>query len=89
MTEPDEHHSADEGDVERYESLRAQALGGEAAGWRHGLALLEGRGLAAWLRTSRGVPAGQPRQAGRPGGIHSVGGDLVGVLASMALAVVG
>ena len=32
------------GDVERYEQLRARALGGEPSGWRLGLALLERRG---------------------------------------------
>jgi hypothetical protein len=87
VTEPDERPDA--GDIERYEALRAQALGGDPAGWRHGLALLEGRGMAAWLRTSQSVPAGRSRPSGRPLGIDSVGGDLVGVLASMALAVVG
>lgn len=88
MAEPDERHSGD-GDVERYEALRAQALGGDAAGWRHGLALLEGRGMAAWLRTSRSIPAARSRPAERPSAAERLGGDLVGVLASMALAVVG
>jgi hypothetical protein len=88
VAEPDERHSGD-GDVERYEALRAHALGGDSAGWRHGLALLEGRGMAAWLRTSRTIPAGPSRLAGRPASTDGLGGDLVGVLASMALAVVG
>jgi hypothetical protein len=88
VAEPGERHRGD-GDVERYEALRAQALGGDAAGWRHGLALLEGRGMAAWLRTSRSVAAGPSRPAGRPSSPEGLGGELVGVLASMALAVVG
>ncbi len=88
MADPDERGVGD-GDVERYEALRAQALGGDAAGWRHGVALLEGRGMAAWLRTSRSIPPGGPGPAGRPPGTQRMGGDLVGVLASMALAVVG
>jgi hypothetical protein len=88
VADPDERHDGD-GDVERYELLRAQALGGDGAGWRHGLALLEGRGMAAWLRTSRSIPAGRSRPAGRPSSTERLGGDLVGVLASMALAVVG
>lgn len=88
MAEPDERPVGDD-DVERYEVLRAQALGGDGSGWRHGLALLEGRGVAAWLRTSRSVPAGPARPAGRPSSAEGLGGELVGVLASMALAVVG
>ncbi|MCU4184940.1 hypothetical protein K6U06_11260 [Acidiferrimicrobium sp. IK] len=85
--DPDE--GGGDGDVERYEALRAQALGGDAAGWRHGVALLQGRGMAAWLRTSRSIPPVGSRPAGRPTGTECLGGDLVGVLASMALAVVG
>ncbi len=88
MAAPDERGVGD-GDVERYEALRAQALGGGPAGWRHGLALLEGRGMAAWLRTSRSIPPGGSRPAGRSPGAEHLGGELVGVLASMALAVVG
>ena len=88
MAEPDEHN-AGSGDVERYEALRAQALGGEAGGWRHGLALLEGRGTAAWLRACRSVPAAGDRPAEPPTVTAAAGGDLVGVLATMALAVLG
>jgi hypothetical protein len=73
-------------DVERYEQLRAQALDGDLSGLRLGLALLERRGVVAWTRawqTTTPTPA-------RPA-ITTPGADtdqLVGVLASMALACV-
>ena len=51
-------------DVERYEQLRARALGGEPSGCRLGLALLERRGVAAWARAWRRPPA---PAADRPG----------------------
>ncbi len=88
MAEPDELNVRS-GDVERYEALRAQALGGEAGGWRHGLALLEGRGTAAWLRACRSVPAAGDFLSEPPAVTAAAGGDLVGVLAAMALAVLG
>jgi hypothetical protein len=77
--------------VERYEALRAQALGGEPSGWRPGLALFQGRGMAAWLRAGREVTAGpSSRWADRPAAGERLGrDDLVSVLATMALAVVG
>jgi hypothetical protein len=76
-------------DVERYEQLRSRALGGEPAGFRLGLALLERRGMAAWARAwdttapARGAPTSEtPTVPGRV----PVGDELVGALASMALA---
>jgi hypothetical protein len=73
-------------DVERYEQLRAQALDGDPGGWRLGLALLERCGVVAWTRawqTTTPAPA-------RPAIAASAadGDQLVGVLASMALACV-
>jgi hypothetical protein len=73
-------------DVERYERLRACALGGEPDGWRLGLALLERGGVAAWARawqTTAPAPSSRPAPAVEP---PSDAGELVGVLASMALA---
>ena len=73
-----------------YEQLRARALGGAADGWRLGLSVLQQRGVAAWLRVRRAaVPTisaappswAEPRLAG------GVEAELVGLLASMALAV--
>ena len=73
-------------DVERYEQLRAQALGGDPSGLRLGLALLERRGVVAWTRAWRAitVPAARPATA-TPAADND---QLVGVLASMALACV-
>jgi hypothetical protein len=73
-------------DVERYEQLRAQALEGDPTGWRLGLGLLERRGVIAWTRawqTTTPAPA-------RPAITTSAADNdqLVGVLASMALACV-
>lgn len=74
--------------MERYEQLRRRALGGDAEGWRLGLGVLCHRGVAAWLRAwhttvpTPAVPA--PATAGRVGS-----DELVGVLASMALAATG
>jgi hypothetical protein len=73
-------------DVERYEQLRAQALEGDPAGWRLGLALLERRGVVAWTRAWQTTTPSPPRPA-----IPAPAADsdqLVGLLASMALACV-
>ena len=71
--------------MERYEQLRGDALGGEG-GWRLGLALLERRGVAAWAHAWPGV-APQPAPAAGPAALAVTGGEeLVGALASMALA---
>jgi hypothetical protein len=76
--------------VDGYERLRARALGGDVDGWRLGLAVLQQRGLAAWLRVRQAtvstVSPPTPSRAGSPiaGGVD---GELVGLLASMALAV--
>jgi hypothetical protein len=76
--------AADRHDVERYEQLRRHALAGEPSGCRSGLALLQHRGVAAWMRAWQPIPASPPARAA----IEAVpGGDqLVGVLATMALA---
>ena len=70
--------------VERYEELRRRALGGEADGWRLGLAVLQRQGVAAWIHAwdeigSAPVPA---RSTPAPAGCEQI----VAVLASMALA---
>lgn len=76
--------------VDGYEQLRARALGGQADGWRLGLGVLQQRGVATWLRLRQAtVPTVSPppptRAASRLGG--GVEAELVGLLASMALAV--
>jgi hypothetical protein len=74
------------GDVDRYEQLRGQALGGGPGGSRLGLALLQHRGVTAWTRawqsTTPGPPAPTPRLVAAPVGER----EIVSVLASMALA---
>jgi hypothetical protein len=69
--------------VQRYELLRCRALGGDAAGWRSGLAVLQRHGVAGWLRAWQNVPA-PPAPSGR--GHPAVLGDrVVDLLAAMAL----
>jgi len=71
-------------DVERYEQLRRHALHGEAAGWQLGLALLQRRGVAVWLRAWQTTTP--PPSAGPPVPQPMAAAEVVGVLASMALA---
>jgi hypothetical protein len=76
--------------MDGYEQLRARALGGQADGWRLGLGVLQQRGVAAWLRLRQeSVPTVAPptpawTAAPVAGGAEA---ELVGLLASMALAV--
>jgi hypothetical protein len=76
--------------VHGYEQLRARALGGAADGWRLGLGVLQQRGVAAWLRLRQAtiptVSVPTPARTASPpaGGVEA---ELVGLLASMALAV--
>jgi hypothetical protein len=76
--------------VDGYERLRARALGGQADGWRLGLGVLQQRGVAAWLRVRQAaVPTVTPPTPTRAGSrlAGGVEAELVGLLASMALAV--
>lgn len=83
VTPNDEGLGSNEG-VERYEALRHHALVGETSGWRLGLAVLERQGVAAWLRAWRSIA---PTPLARPSTDVPVAGDeLVGALATMALA---
>lgn len=73
-------------DVQRYEQLRRSALGEQTGECRHGLALLQRRGLAAWARAwpeepRPGRPALQPVERAA-----ASDGELVGALATLALA---
>jgi hypothetical protein len=74
--------------VERYEQLRRRALDGEVQGWQLGLAVLERRGVAAWLRAWQlTTPAPAAGPSARPMAPQPMAAaEVVGVLASMALA---
>lgn len=77
-------------DADRYEQLRRRALGGEPEGWRLGLGVLSHRGVAAWLRAWHTTTPATEAPVAAPASASGVGSDeLVGVLASMALAAVG
>ena len=77
-----------DGQVQRYEQLRSQALGGGPSGFRLGLALLERRGVAAWARAwKETTPPPRPQPpAGVVVELPAVDRELVGALASLALA---
>lgn len=76
--------------MDGYERLRARALSGDTDGWRLGLGVLQQRGVAAWLRVrqaaARKTLPPTPTRAVSPlaGGVEA---ELVGLLASMALAI--
>ena len=76
--------------VDGYEQLRRRALTGDTDGWRLGLAVLQQRGVAAWLRVRQATvptvcpPTPVPATSRLAGGVDA---ELVGLLASMALAV--
>ncbi len=76
--------------VDGYERLRARALGGDTEGWRLGLGVLQQRGVAAWLRVRQAAMPTIARPTPTRTASSSAGGvdaQLVGLLASMALAV--
>lgn len=76
--------------VDGYEQLRARALSGDTEGWRLGRGVLQQRGVAAWLRVRQAtVPTVCPPTPAREPSPIAAGMDaeLVGLLASMALAV--
>ncbi len=63
-------------------------LAGDPGGWRHGLGVLQHRGLAAWLHAWQALPAAPPAPgaggpAARPAAV--AGDQMVAVLAGMAL----
>jgi hypothetical protein len=76
------------GDVERYEQLRQHACVGDPSGWRLGLALLERRGVVAWARAWKGTAAApaSPTPSAPAVQVPAAGDQLVGALATMALA---
>lgn len=87
---------ADTAPAQRYEQLRQVVLGGHGEGWRHGLGVLTGRGLAGWMRvwTNPGPsPAPPPAAPTAPPHPSPAGpaaadraGEVIAVLTQMALA---
>ena len=74
-------------DVRRYEQLRSHALDGEPSAFRLGLALLERRGVTAWVRAWGSIAHPEPAPRLQPASATAQVGDaLVSALASMALA---
>jgi len=85
--ETSDEPGGDGGSVERYERLRRVALAGEPSGWQLGHALLQRQGVAAWVRAWRAAPPESPPARARPPvEPPDSAGEIVGVLASMALA---
>ena len=74
-----------------YEQLRQRALSGDVDGWRLGLGVLQHRGVAAWLQIRKAATAAAvpppTRAATLPSVATGVDAELVGLLASMAVAV--
>jgi hypothetical protein len=89
--ENSESSDGDDRAVGGYEELRQRALSGDVDGWRLGLGVLQHRGVAAWLRVRQAAsPAAvaAPTPAAKFSPIATgIDAELVGLLASMALAV--
>jgi hypothetical protein len=70
--------------------LRQVILEGHAEGWRHGLGVLTGRGMAAWMRawTCRPAPPPTPASGSTPAAPApgALAGEVIAVLTQMALA---
>jgi hypothetical protein len=74
--------------VDGYEQLRQRVLAGDVNGWRMGLAVLQHRGVAAWLRVRQGircVDAPPTPAAATPTVAAGIANQLVAMLAGMAL----
>jgi hypothetical protein len=73
---------------ERYERLREDALSAAGQGWRWGRALLQRRGVAAWMAAGS-VPEPVGERVGpqaRSSGSAAAGDALVAALAALVLA---
>jgi len=77
--------------VERYESLRERALDARPDGYRLGLGVLLGRGVACWMLTWREcVPAQLASPSSPlPAPVEGASEEIVRVLAAMAFACAG
>jgi hypothetical protein len=73
--------------AERYEQLRQAALASGREGWQQGLGLLMTRGMVAWMRAwTEGLPQTSAAATVAPQPIAARAGELVAVLAQMAMA---
>ena len=85
-----ESAGADTALAQRYEQLRQVIMDGHAEGWRHGLGVLTGRGMVAWMRAGTSRPAPPPTPASgsapAPPAPGAFSGEVVAVLTQMALA---
>ena len=75
--------------TDRYEQLRGAVLAGTGDGLRLGLGVLTCRGMAAWMtawQVTPPAPAGRVPSARPAQATGTSAGDMVQVLASMALA---
>jgi hypothetical protein len=73
----------------QYEQLRRVALAGHAEGWRHGLGVLAARGMTGWMTACRTVappPTAAPARGAGNRALAEGAGELVAVMAAMALA---
>jgi hypothetical protein len=73
----------------QYEQLRQVALAGSAEGWRHGLGVLAARGMTGWMSACQTVPApppSPPTVRADTDGVVEAAGQIVAVMAAMALA---
>jgi hypothetical protein len=80
-------YGGDRGAVDGYEQLRRRAFSGDLGGWRLGPAVLQQRGVAAWLRVRQTTTAATPPPARAASAVGTgIDAELVGLLASMVLA---
>lgn len=91
MAAADDELRAGDGELRRYEQLRAQRLEHYSGGGALGVALLQRRGICAWARAWQGTAPAPGPDAARGSALPSAsgpapcGGQIVGALAQMAL----
>jgi hypothetical protein len=79
-----------DGLVERYEQLRAQAIGDTVGGPRLGVGLLVGEGMVAWIKVAGACPAATSSPSPPPASASSppagaAAAEVVRVLAAMVM----
>jgi hypothetical protein len=73
--------------VDSYEQLRRRVLAGDVSGWRLGMAVVQHRGVAAWLQVRHSMrPADNPpSRAAATSVVAGIADQFVAALAGMAL----